>query len=327
MKKILIMCLLFFILALSGCKQLHISLPDKQPLLMVTHLKEKTITFIEQESFDVVYSDEFPFEIHSLETIAPNQVAIAGKLEEEVLLVDLTSGRIETWLELGQGITSMNYDKQDQLLFLTDAKDHQLHVYQMDSKEKLISIDVEVNPIQANLDKSGEFIFVLSSGETPMVTVIDRKNYKVQTTFPVLELPTDLFYDGHYLWVAGHGDFTNWNESIEAYHPLTGEKQKDVQVGLMPIFMYEDELGDHFYVLCHGSSDLYAIDRNTYEVKQRVVVGDNPHYMNGSDRHLYVTGLDGNNLTVIDRNTYEVLGNVDLASGPFGVAIGEVEND
>ncbi|MFV8828805.1 YncE family protein [Alkalihalobacterium sp. APHAB7] len=327
MKKKVVLAVLLFLFVLTGCQQLHLSLPDKQPLVMVTHLKDKKLSFIDLESYEVVYSEEFPFQIHSLETIGPNQVAIAGKLEDEVLLVDLHSGRIETLLEFGQGITSMNVDEKEQLLYITDAKEHQLHVYQLENKQKLVSIDVGSNPIQANLDENGEFIFVLSSGETPTVTVINRLNNEVELIFPVLELPTDLLYDGHYLWVAGHGHFTNWNESIEAYNPFTGEKVEEIHVGLMPIFIYDDMAGDHFYVLCHGSSDLYAIDRNTYEVKERVVVGDNPHYMSASLQHLFVTGLDGNVLSVIDRHTYEVVKEIKLAAGPFGVSIGAFENE
>ncbi|MEB1806118.1 MAG: hypothetical protein LPK26_02245 [Bacillaceae bacterium] len=327
MKKKLIIAVFLFVFVSTGCQQLHLTLPDQQPLLMVTHLKDKKLSFIDLESYEVVYSEEFPFEIHSLETIGPNQVAVAGKLEDEVLLVHLHSGKIETLLEFGHGITSMNVDAQEQLLFITDAKENQLYVYELENKQKLVSIDVEPNPIQANLDENGELIFVLSSGETPTITVINRLNNEIELTFPVLELPTDLFFDGKYLWVAGHGHFTNWNESIEAYDPLTGEKVKEVNVGLMPIFIYDDAAGDHFYVLCHGSSDLYVIDRNTYEVMERVVVGDNPHYMSATLQHLFVTGLDGNVLSVIDRKNYEVVTEIELAAGPFGIAIGAFENE
>ncbi|OLO40574.1 hypothetical protein BTR23_06195 [Alkalihalophilus pseudofirmus] len=293
---------------------------------MVTHLKEQKLSFVDLNTFELVYSEAFPFEIHSLEMLARNQVALAGQLEEEVLVLDLNSGRTETLLELGQGITSMNYDQREQLLFITDAKHHRLHVYHLGKDEVVQSIQVENHPLQVSLDDGGNYIYVLSGGN-PSITVINRLNYAVELTFPVLDMPTDLIFDGQYAWVTGHGHYTNWNESIKAYDPLSGENVREVKVGLMPIYFYDDSMGEEFFVLCHGSNEMYAIDRNTYEVTETVLVDDNPHYMSGNDQYLFVTSLDGNKLTVIDRNTYEVIAKTDMAAGPFGIAIGELEDE
>ncbi|WP_209121950.1 YncE family protein [Alkalihalobacillus sp. BA299] len=324
MKKNLIIFVFIFLLA--GCQPLHLSLPDNEPLMLISHLKEKKLSFIDLTTLDVVYSEAFPFEIHSLEMVAPNQVILAGKLEEELLLLDLRSGSIETLFEFGQGITSMNFDKREQHLILTDAKNNQLHVYHLKKKEKVTSIDVGKNPLQATLDDDGKYIYVISGGPST-VTVIDRTTFEVKLTFPVVEMPTDIHFDGQYIWIAGHGHFTKWSESIKAYDPLTGKKVKEIQVGLMPVYFYADSIGDEFYVLCHGSNELYVIDRNNYQVKQSVRVGDNPHYMSASERHLFVTSLDGNKLSVIDRDTYKVETEIELTAGPFGIAIGELENE
>lgn len=305
---------------LSACSHEPLSIPiiDKNQVL-VTHIKDPKLAVIDLMEGDIIDSLPFEFTVQSMTNIGSNKVALAGRLESEVLLIDLNSGQVNSLISDIPGITELYFKENEEWLLMTNAQFDEINIYDMNKRDELQRIQVGSFPIAMAVDD--DLLYVVN-GDDGTVSVVDLRTNEVLTTYDVLERPTDILVVGDYFAVAGHGSFGDLNEYIYLYKQNTGELVEKIKVGFMPIKFYVDQHSEDIAVLCHGSNEMYLLDKAAFTVHTKVATGENPYYVTGDENYLYVTGLDGDNLLLFDRKTYVKKAEFSVFSGPYGIVLG-----
>lgn len=306
-------------LVISGCNTQSLVVPDTDnSVVVVSHVKEEKITFVDMEENTVLVSEESHFPITEMLNIGDNLILASSQSAHSLLLYDLKNGRVSPFLKLNQGLTALAYDLETDALFVTDILNDKVHLIDTNRKELIQSI--EVAPYPTHIELGNNELFVLS-GKHNQVTVTDIELRKIFRTFPVLERPSGMYFDGDKLWIGGHGSVGELNKSIVAYDPDTGNMMNEVSVGVMPIDFFGDPYEPYFYVLCHGNHGLYKINKDTSMVEDAIEVGQNPNFITGNEKSIFVTNLDGNSLSIIDREAFKVVDEVTVAAGPYAIVL------
>lgn len=319
MRKIIF--LLLFVIFLSACQGNQLSLPNDRSFLLVSHVKDDVLTFLNMDDFTVLKETPFSYQIHTVEIVDDDKMLFTGKLEEAVYMLDLQTGEIESLYEFGQGILSLLFDENERILYLTDAKTDSVLVFDYDHRKIVAVIKVGSYPVDLEMNDERTELYVLAS-DANEIYVVSLEEQKVVNTISTMEGSTTLFFDGSYLWVGGHGMYRDLNEFIYLYDVKKGEMVERLKVGSMPIFFHEMEDLQYIAVLCHGSHELYVIDRNSYDVVTKLEAGMNPYYAISNEQYLFISGMDSHDVTIIDKDTLEIVDVVDVKDGPYAMVIG-----
>ncbi|MFC0558887.1 hypothetical protein [Halalkalibacter alkalisediminis] len=314
---VILVCFTFMISGCNNTQSFNVPKTD-QPMAIVAHVKKQEITFLDVVQNQVLGSEDSHFLITEMVSIENGTIVATSQSEDSLLLYNIEKRSVSPFLKLNQGLTAIQYDQTSRNLFVTDIVNDQVHQIDMKREELVQSIEVDSYP--TDLEFGFDELFVLS-GERNHVTVTDLKLQTTLQTFPVLERPSGMYYDGENLWIGGHGSFGELNKRILAYDPNTGREVNEIEVGLMPIDFFGDRNSPYFYVLCHGDHGLYKVNKETNEVEDVIEVGQNPNFVTGNEDRLFVTNLDGNSLSIIDRHSFELIEEVPVATGPYAIIL------
>ncbi|WP_017727136.1 YncE family protein [Halalkalibacterium ligniniphilum] len=321
MNRLLFVCLFGVLAFLNACSERSLEIPQSDSsLLIVSHVKEQTLTFIDPLHKEVLLSEDSRFPLTEMVTIADGKMIASSQSESFLILYDLQKGKSRPFLELNQGLTALKYEAASNFLFVADIKNDQVHRIDIEKEELVNSIDVGAYPNALELGNGQLFVL---NGDSNSVTILDIANDKVVKTFPVLNRPSGMYFDGEYLWIGGHGTFGQLNQNIHVYNPETGKKIREIEVGLMPVAFYGDETSPFIYALCHGEHTLSKIHKETYEVVDKIEVGQNPNFVYGNKESLFVSNLDGDSISLIDRATFKVKDELIVPSGPYMIVLEE----
>lgn len=315
-----IIVLLLLIVAMTGCKQDTVTLPElHKDNILVTHVKKPLLTVIDRAQQEVVHEEQLNFIAQSLARVNNEQLVLASQGEPSIRMLNLADGTIRTLDLSAPEVTCLYVDDARQLLFIAEAEHEEVIVFDLESETVLHEIEVGRYPNA--MDVNGQFLNVLH-GDEATVSVVDLFTYEVVHTFPVVGHPTSIIATDDTVWVGGHGATGELNKHVHVYEAQSGELLAKIQAGTMPIALYHDAHSEDMFVLSHGSNELHVIDLATMAVKERIPTGDNPFYLTGDKQFIYVTALDGNELLVIDRQRYEVVERYELPAGPYGIILG-----
>ncbi|MDQ0205663.1 YncE family protein [Alkalicoccobacillus murimartini] len=308
---------------LNGCKEEGITVPESEdPMLLVSHAKEATLSFVDSKTDEDLGSTTIPFTFTDMTYISDKTIVGMNPSEDRILEIDLDQQVTRPFLEVGSGITGLTYDSYTDTLFLKDTFDHAVRVVDGSSKEEGATIQLDSSPSELEVNKEG-LLFVLTSDRNE-VSVVDIMKEEVIRTFPVNDTPAGMYFDGALLWVGGHGSNGQLNQSVYAYDPQTGENVMTVDVGLMPIAMISSENSEKLFVLCHGDHSLYKVNTETQEVESKVDVGQNPNDLQLSEDKLFVANLDSDSISIVSKLDLSLIKTVPVASGPY-LLLSEVE--
>lgn len=317
MKKSFLLLILFIYLA--GCSNPTLSLPEMdQHKLLITHVKEPLLTVIDLKKQEVIQEDTLPFTVQSFAKM-DQKLVMANKGAQEVLTLDLATGKIRPLTSAISSITDLWYDQEEKMLYMTDAGSDELLIF--DPARGKITKRIKVGKYPQAISLHKPFLYILN-GEETSVSVIELATHKVIHTFPVVEHPTDLIATDKHIWVGGHGPYGDLNQHVYVYAAPGGQLVEKIKAGSMPIALYRDKLGNQMLSVSHGSNELHVIDCDALQVKRSIATGENPYYVTGDKDHIYVTTLDGEQLMVFDRKTLAVKQVYALRAGPYGILLG-----
>ncbi|UOE95018.1 hypothetical protein [Alkalihalobacillus sp. LMS39] len=311
--------LIGIILFLVGCHTANFETPDtNQSLVIVSHVKEETMTFLDPEQGKVQLAENSHFPITEMHDIGNERIVATSQSESSLLLYDIGKGKVTPFLKMNKGLTALEYDFLTNSLYVTDILNNQVHLIDMNNEKLVQSIEVATFP--TDLEFGDEKLFVLSAEENS-VTVTDLQLQSVLNTFPVLERPSGMYYDGKVIWVGGHGSFGQLNKKIYGYDPKTGDVVEEIEVGLMPIDFFGFGHDPYFYVLCHGNHHAYKVNKKTREVHASLEVGLNPNFITGNKETLFVSNLDGDTISIINKEAFERVEDVPVSAGPYAILL------
>ena len=311
MKKLLLIVTL--IINLSGCAPTSINLPkleNSHSTIYVTHLKENAITSIHLDS-DTQTKVSLPFAFSSIVQIKPGYFIASVKEENQLYKIDLNEHLISPFMNIDTGVLDIQYDYENELLYAANSIKN--NILTIDVQKKKVLNETTVGEYPSKLVLQDHQLIVLSAGSGE-VFVIDTENNE-KHSFKVNPRPEGLHFDGKYIWIGGHGPTGQLNESVFAYDVNTGQQIRSIKTGLMPIQISQEN--EAIYVISHGDHSLTKINANTFEVEQKIHIGDNPNYMIIDQNELYVSSLDGDEVIIINKDTLEITKKYDVKNGPF----------
>ncbi|TSB46650.1 hypothetical protein [Alkalicoccobacillus porphyridii] len=301
---------------MSGCQDQSIEVPEtSDELLLVSHAKESSLSFINPQTDEDIASTSIPFTLTDMAFISENKVVGINPNEEQLIEIDLDEQVTRPFMDLGFGMSSIVFDEASERLFVADTQNHRVHVIDANSKDKLASVDMGAAPNELSISQNGDLYIVLS--EKNEMIQFDTNSNQVVQTFSINDTPAGIYVDEDVVWVGGHGSNTELNRTVYAFDPQLGGVQKEIEVGLMPIAI---EIGDHerdLFVLCHGDHTVYKIDADTGEIDHQTEVGQNPNDIYATDDKLYVTNLDSDTISILNQSDLSLIKTIPVAPGPY----------
>ncbi|WP_456272191.1 hypothetical protein [Bacillus sp. AK031] len=315
-------CSALLCLLLTGCKTKEIAVPPSlDGQLMVSHLKEPALSFVNLQDHKITEGN-LDFRITAMQKTGPSRVIIAGENEKYLFELDLKDGSYKELVDAGTGINDLLYIPERQLLIFSNGEENTVGVFDLMQEKIIAEVPVGTLPISMAYNPDQETVFVVNA-KGPSLSVIDLEAMKMEKEFQIAERPNGIYYDGEYVWIGGHGEYGTLNKEVYVYDPGSGKEVDRVETGVMPVDFYGDVSNPYFYVVCHGSSSVYQINKQTREVSSPIEVGSNPYDIIGDSKRIYVSSIDGNSLTVINQSTFEIEESIPLENGPHLMILGE----
>ena len=303
-------------LMISGCQDQSIQVPDtSDDLLLVSHAKESSLSFVNPHTDEDLDSTSIPFSITDMVFISDHIMVGLNPNEEQLINIDLDQQKAYPFMELGSGMSRLAFDDESGKLFVADTKDQQIRVIDVEAQEELSSIKIGAAPSELTISEDGALYVVLS--ESDEMLVIDIETSEIDQTFSINDIPAGMYLHKELVWTGGHGSSTELNRMVYAYDAISGEKAKEIEVGLMPIAIMSGEKDGILFVLCHGDHTLYKINTETGEVENRVEVGQNPNDLYATEDKLFVTNLDSDTISILGQSDLNLIKTIPVAPGPY----------
>lgn len=319
MKKLVF--LLFFLLIVA-CQKSTLQVPNvNENMLIITHYKQNMLSFIDIESGVLLQSLPMEQWFLDMELIDDEKLLLAGYNEEYLYKLNLSNGKLTQFYQAGKGIQQLEYDRNNEVLFLANNVKNEVQF--LDIKEKELDGEIFVGGFISALtyDEANGHLYI-ANAEDNIILVIDTLTKQMIASFSVIERPAGLLFDGKYLWVGGHGSKGILNKYIYIYDPKTGLEIKRIEAGSMPIEFFDDGKDNYIYTLSHGSSEIFQINKETKEIAAKLKVGANPYGIAGDAAYIYISSLDGNALSIINRKTFAIEKELELEDGPYQLILG-----
>jgi DNA-binding beta-propeller fold protein YncE len=322
MNKMLFFILMSLIFIVSGCQNERLDIPENaEDAIMVSHLKDARLTFIDKKSQKVMDTVELDETIADMVRIDDQLIAYISKDSGSLTLLNTETGDLNRWEDIGAGVNELLYSQETQQLFLAASGSNQVKVFNMDEEKVTASISVGKFPLSMAVDEKEGLLFVVNQ-KSSSVSAIDMENLKVSREFLVPYLPEGIWFKDSKLYVGGHGPVHgDLNRYVYVIDPESGEQLDRIEVGLMPVKFYSPPSSEDLYVVCHGSHELYKISADG-ENTERIKVGANPYDVTGNKDTLYVSSIDSNSLFILDLNTFDITSEIDINGSPVAIIEG-----
>ncbi|MDM5299573.1 YncE family protein [Bacillus pumilus] len=322
-RKYFMICLSALLLFLTGCggKQPFTPPSSSQSIAVISQLKKASFSIADLQKNKIVSSVDLKHPLTDLVQINNNSIIATSKEGQSLIEINLTKGTTTDYLDLNKGLTSMAYDSSSHTLFVADSLKNV--IYFIDTQLKKVKATVKTGKLPSSMTLSSSGTLFVLNAKSHTVSVIDIAKEKNIRTIPVLERPSGIHFDGHSIWVGGHGKPGTLNKSIYAYDPKTGKQQHEIKLGVMPVAFFSEKGSSILYVLCHGDHTLYKVDTKSNKQLASVETGQNPNYITASSSSIYVSNLDDNSVTVIDKTTFMTKNRLNVPSGPYAIVLEE----
>jgi YVTN family beta-propeller protein len=319
MNKMIFFMLMSMLLMVSGCQSESLAVPENaEEAVMVSHLKDAGLTFIDKEKQQVIDSIELSSPIVDMVRIDDVHIAFTSK-DGSLSLLNTENGDLEQWEGSGEGVNELLYSERTHQLFLADSGKNRVRVFDLKKKEMLSEIAVGKFPLSMALDETEKLLYVVNQ-KSSSISAIEVDTLQVKKEMLVPYLPEGILVKDSKLYIGGHGPVHGeLNRYVYVINPESGEQVQRIEVGLMPVKFFSPPSGRDVYVVCHGSHELYKISG---ERTEKINTGANPYDVTGNEETLYVSSIDSNSLFIVDLQTFKVTTEMEISGGPVAIIEG-----
>ncbi|WP_057912780.1 YncE family protein [Peribacillus muralis] len=314
--------LLLIVLFLTGCNLSHpyTKIDKDEAFLATVNIKDTSLTFLDENYHPFAEWDIAEPFTGALLLADKDTILLYGKEMENVQVFSLSAGkRIKSW-KTGKGIVNMQLLNDGKSIVAVNQSDHSIY-FLNDEGEKQEIVKVGKSPLTVLEGQKANRLYVINFGDTKC-TVINLGTKKVDFEFSIHSSSTGtlLREEKDEIWIGGHGDGDHVEEDLYIYSAKTGKLKEKLKAPTMPIKFLESDEG--IYVLSHGTSSLYKLNKQ-YEEVERKVVGVNPFEMANFKKDVVVAGYDSDEIYVMDANTVDVKQTIKVGEGPFQLLLRE----
>ncbi|MBU8969296.1 YncE family protein [Bacillus altitudinis] len=321
--KYFLICLSALLFFLAGCgKDQQFTPPgSSQSIAVISQLKKASFSIVDLQKNKIVSSVDLKHTLTDLVHINKDVIIASSKEGQSLIEINLKKGTATDYMDVNKGLTSLAYDADTNTLLVTDSEKNV--VYFIDTVHKKIKATVKTGTLPSSMALSSSGTLFVLNAKSHSVSVIDIEKKKKIRTISVLERPSGIHFDGHSIWVGGHGKPGTLNKSIFAYDPKTGKKQREIKLGVMPVAFFSEKNSSTLYVLCHGDHTLYKVNTEKNKLLSSVETGQNPNYITADSSSIYVSNLDDNSVSVIDKHTFMLKNRLNIPAGPYAIMLEE----
>ncbi|MGM0847284.1 MAG: hypothetical protein ACQEUT_20185 [Bacillota bacterium] len=322
MKRMIFFVVMSMLLIASGCQSESLDVPENaEELVMVSHLKDAGLTFIDKQKRQVMNTVELESVISDMVRIDDFHIVFTSK-DGSLSLLNVESGSVKRWEGVGEGVNELLYSEVTHQLFLADSKKNEIKVFDIDEEEVAAEIPVGKFPLSMAVDEVKGLLYVVNQ-KSSSVSAIDMDNLQVKKEMLVPYLPEGILFKNSKLYVGGHGPVHGeLNRYVYVIDPESGKQLQRIEVGLMPVKFFSPSSSSDVYVVCHGSHELYKIGTESGDNTEKISAGANPYDVTGNEETIYVSSMDSNSLFIIDHPTFEVISEIEISGGPVAIIEG-----
>ncbi|MCP3033344.1 YncE family protein [Halobacillus sp. A1] len=323
MKKIMYLILLMILFLLTSCQEETVQIPENtENTMVVSHLKDNKLSFINEETHEVIHSLELDFTVADMVRINDSHISFTTKEEDDLYLLNLQTGKMKEWASVGSGVNDLLYNPEVEQLYLSDSKNNQIQVFDTDKEKIIEKVSVGKFPLSITADQKNEHLYVVNQ-QSSTVSVIDLNNFRVDEEFLVPHHPEGILVNDSKLYLGGHGPVHGeLNRHIYVLDAQSGEQLEQIEVGLMPVKLFSPEVSPDLYVVSHGSHEVYKVSLENDSTVEKLKVGANPYEVTGDKEKLYVSNIDGDSISVIDPESFQVTSEIPVKGGPVSIVRG-----
>ncbi len=305
------------ILMLAGCQgETFTKVPKDGSVLISADILDHRLTFTNTENGEntAVWELEEPF-TGALLLPDHNTLIIYGPKMEEVLVYNMQKGTPSGKWDTGKGIVNAKLSRDGAHVLFADQNHDTLRFYSLAGHEEG-EIKTGKSPLTILPHKEENIVYVVNFHE-PTVSVVDTNLMKVTREIEVEPASTGgvLIEELDELWLGGHGEGTELQQSVAVYNAGSGEKTAEVKAPVMPVDLTRHN--GHLYVLSHGSNELRKIDPDSKKIIDTTVIGANPFEIISAEERLYLASYDSGEVFSVDPDTLEIIDQYKVGRGPF----------
>ncbi|MBU1671677.1 MAG: beta-propeller fold lactonase family protein [Actinobacteria bacterium] len=205
-----------------------------------------------------------------------------------------------TVMKVESGPKSVELMPDGRRLFINDLYGHKNFIFDVDSYQQLMSIQLPDEPVEADFSPDGRVAWV-SLYNSSKVLVVDTVAGAVVGEVATGSIPKEVAVspDGKWVYVA------NWNSNtVTVIDSATRTAVKEIAVPATPRGICFSPAGDFAYVCIMGGSTLSEVDVGAgHVISRQIPCGSNPrHVVPSADGSvLYVSNNSPGTVTLIDR--------------------------
>lgn len=302
----------------SGCKEEGLSpIDNHQSFVASVNILQPSVTFYDSLggklatwTFEKAYTGAILLE--------QDRIILYGHQLTEADMYELSSGKKLKSIKTGLGTTNAYYDKEQELLFITNSEDNSILSYDKHGNQ-LKELKLRNYPMGMASYKGK--IYVTNFKDT-VLTVIDMEELKMLEEWDIDKSSSSLLIvpEKNTIWIGGHGEGSRPNQTVKILDLKTGELLDKIKVSFMPVGFIRNE--EEVYIVNHGSNELFAANLSG-DILWQAEVGANPFAVETINEKIVVAGFDDHTLYFIKDGKIEKT--IETDNGPFQLLVREVE--
>ncbi|MEO4054558.1 YncE family protein [Solibacillus sp. CAU 1738] len=307
---ILIVC----VCLLTGCKdERFTSINEHQAFVASMNILAPSLTFYDKKG-DLLATWSFDKAYTGATLIQHDRILLYGNQLKEADLYEISSGKKLATFETGSGTTNAYYASEEQMFFLTNSRTNS--VISFDIHGNFVN-ELSLRNYPMSMVAQNGLLYVVNYKDT-ILSVISIADLELQAEWPIAKLSHGLVIVNDTLWLGGHGEGSNPNQTVDVLDLSTGQKIKEIETPLMPIGFAQSK--DEIAVVSHGENELYVMDEHGH-IKWHSEIGANPFAVTYFNNQIIVAGYDDQTLYVLEDG--KIVQEIATEKGPFQLLVRE----
>lgn len=314
MKKIILVCMVFFVLILTACQNKEYDAISKdESFIASVNILQPSIDFFNKSGEKItswVLEEMYTGAI----LVEADQLLLYGNQLDFVDLYSLSTGKLQKRIPVEKGSTAAYFNDKTSQFYITNGEYNTVTAYSNDGE---IVSEAKVGLYPMSMVANEEKVYVINFKDT-FLSVLNTKDLKLEKKIPIKKSSHGMDFIEDELWIGGHGAGEKPNSKVQRINPNTGELIGELELPIMPIAFTKLD-GDE-YVLSHGESILYQLNED-YKIVWQQEIGSNPFAVATFDQTIVVAGYDDQSLYWIKDK--EILHKIKVGKGPFQLIVRE----
>jgi len=241
--------------------------------------------------------------------------------DDSISIIDTCNHVVKDTFFVGNYPNDMVFGSDESFMYVTNGDSNCVSIIESLSKKIIGQIPSGPMPQGMCISPDGEYIYVANMGDDS-ITVIDTWSNSKVSCIGIGTCPNRVIAsaDGKYIYVTCSSQGYDINGFILVLSTQNLGIIKRIEVGKMPSQMAISKDNNCLFVSNMGSGDIYIIDLNRLQVKNKIRAGNMSGGIDKIDgNYIIVANNQDNNISLIDLKYLKVLKSIKIGMEPTSV--------